>query len=123
MGRKKKVHFGQYIRELRTGKGITLREFARQLDVSPTYISQIEQGNFGPPAEERIVRMAQILGEHVDELLALAGRVADDSPAIIRQQPKAMATFPRIAKGVSAADNYRLVKQAEKIKDRKNEQP
>ena len=67
MGRKKKVHFGQYIRELRTGKGITLREFARQLDVSPTYISQIEQGNFGPPAEERIVRMAQILGEHVDE--------------------------------------------------------
>ena len=50
MGRKKKVHFGQYIRELRTDKGITLREFARQLDVSPTYISQIEQGNFGPPA-------------------------------------------------------------------------
>ena len=67
--------------------------------------------------------MAQILGEHVDELLALAGRVADDLPAIIRQQPKAMATFLRTAKGLSAADINRLAKQAEKIKDRKKEQP
>ena len=79
MGRSKKVRFGQYIRELRTAKGITLREFARQLDVSPTYVSQIEQDKFSPPAEERIVRMAQILGVDVDELLALAGRVAEDN--------------------------------------------
>jgi len=123
MGRKKHVHFGRYIRQLRTAKGITLREFARQLDVSPTYISQIEQGNFGPPAEERIVRMAQILGEHVDELLALAGRVADDLPEIIRQQPRAMATFLRMAKGLTADEINRLAKQAEKIKERKKDEP
>lgn len=119
MGRKKTVGFGKYIRKLRTAKGITLREFARQLGVSPTYISQIEQGNFAPPAEERVVDMARILGEDVDELLALAGRVADDLPKIIREQPKALAMFLRTAKGLSADEIDRLAKQAKRIKGRK----
>ena len=99
---------------------MTLRELARQLDVSPTYVSQIEQGNFAPPAEERVVRMAQILGLHPDELLARVGRVADDLAPIIRQQPRAMANFLRTAKGLSAGDIQQLVKQAEKLKQRKN---
>ena len=50
MARKKKVQFGPYIRDLRMDTGITLREFARQLGVSPTYISKVEQGKFAPPA-------------------------------------------------------------------------
>lgn len=123
MARSRKVSFGQYVRQLRTAKGITLREFARRLDVSPTYISQIEQGNFSPPAEERVVHMAQILGEDADELLALAGRVADDLPEIIREQPRALATFLRTAKGLSADDINRLAKQAEKIKQQRKPQP
>ena len=121
MTTKTRVPFGQYIRQLRTAKGLTLREFARQLEVSPTYISQIEQGNFGPPAEERVVDMAQILGLQADELLALAGRVADALPEIIRQEPRAMATSLRTAKGLSAAEINRLVQQAEKIKERRKE--
>jgi transcriptional regulator with XRE-family HTH domain len=116
MGKAKKMRFGQYIRQLRTAKEITLREFARQLGVSPTYISQIEQDKFSPPAEERVVRMAQILGEDVDELLALAGRVAEDLPEIIRRHPRELATFLRSARGLSAEDINRLAKQAEKIK-------
>lgn len=123
MARSRKVSFGQYVRQLRTAKGITLREFARRLDVSPTYISQIEQGNFSPPAEERVVHMAQILGEDADELLALAGRVADDLPEIIREQPRALATFLRTAQGLSADEINRLAKQAEKIKQQRKPQP
>jgi DNA-binding XRE family transcriptional regulator len=115
------MHFGQYIRGLRVAQGITLRDFARQLDVSPTYISQIEQGHFAPPAEERVVLMAQILGEDVDELLARAGRVADDLPHIIRQQPRAIAHFLRTAKGLSAEDIERLVTQAEQLKQQQKD--
>ena len=122
MARRRKVYFGQYVRQLRTAKGITLREFARRLDVSPTYISQIEQGNFSPPAEERVVHMAQILGEDADELLALAGRVADDLPEIIREQPRALATVLRTAKGLSADDINRLAKHAETIKQQRKPQ-
>ena len=111
------MRFGQYIRQLRIAKGMTLREFARQLSVSPTYVSQIEQDKFSPPAEERVVRMAQLLGQDEDELLALAGRVAEDLPKIIRRHPRELATFLRTAKGLSADEINRLAKQAEKIKN------
>lgn len=115
------MHFGQYVRRQRMDKGITLRSFAKQLGVSPTYISQIEQGNFSPPAEERVVGMAQLLGEDVDELLALAGRVADDLPAIIRDQPRALAAFLRTAKGLSAKEINRLAEQAQVAQARKRQ--
>ena len=123
MARSRKVNFGQFVRQLRTAKGITLREFARRLGVSPTYISQIEQGNFSPPAEDRVVHMAQILGQDADELLALGGRVADDLPEIIREQPRALASFLRTAKGLSAEDIQRLAQQAERIKQRRKSEP
>lgn len=107
--------FGGRIRKLRMDHGITLRDFARRLGVSPTYISQIEQGNFKPPAESVVVSMARILGQDSDELLALAGRVADDLDDIIRGQPKELATFLRMARGLSAEDIARFSQQAERI--------
>jgi DNA-binding XRE family transcriptional regulator len=64
--------FGGRIRRLRMDHGITLRDFARRLEVSPTYISQIEQGNFKPPAEPVVVSMARILGQDSDELLLVS---------------------------------------------------
>ncbi|RIK77253.1 MAG: XRE family transcriptional regulator [Planctomycetota bacterium] len=107
--------FGQRIRTLRIAKGYTLREFARLLDVSPTYVSQIEQDKFNPPAEERIVRMSALFGLDADELLAHAGRVADDLPAIIRREPRALATFLRTANGLSADAITRLTQQAQDL--------
>lgn len=120
MRRKKKVRFGPHIRELRLAKGVTLREFARLLEVTPTYISQIEQEKFNPPAEDRIVRMAELLGVDADELLGLAGRVADDLPEIIREHPREMATFLRTASGLSAAEISKLAKQAQRLKQQKD---
>jgi DNA-binding XRE family transcriptional regulator len=114
--RSRRVGFGRYIRQLRTAKGITLRDFARRLDVSPTYVSQIEQDRFDPPAEERIIGMARILDLDADELLARAGRVADDLPKIIRQHPREMAVFLRTAKGLSAEEIEGLAKEAERLK-------
>lgn len=115
------MSFGRHIRCLRTARRLTLRELARRLEVSPTYLSQIEQENFPPPAEDKIVRLAEILGQDVDELLGLAGRVADDLPKIIRQHPRAMATFLRTAQGLSAQQINELAKQAESLQLR-NEQ-
>ncbi|MGE3776318.1 MAG: helix-turn-helix domain-containing protein, partial [Pirellulaceae bacterium] len=36
--------FGTYLREKRVAKGYSLRKFAELVDVSPTYLSQVEQG-------------------------------------------------------------------------------
>ena len=69
--------FGQLLREKRVAKGFSLRKFATLVDVSPTYISQVEQDNIDPPTADRVKRMAELLGENVDEWTALAGRIAD----------------------------------------------
>jgi transcriptional regulator with XRE-family HTH domain len=92
-----KPGFGERVRSLRTGRGIGLRKFARQLGISPTYLSKIERGEFPPPAEDKVVSIADALGEDRDEMLALAGRVASDLLAIIRRHPRELSSFLRSA--------------------------
>ncbi|MBK9119776.1 MAG: helix-turn-helix transcriptional regulator [Phycisphaerales bacterium] len=73
--------FGQVLRERRIAKGYSLRKFAEMVGVSPTYLSQVEQDKVEkPPTAERVRRMAELLGESVDELSALADRVPEDLP-------------------------------------------
>ncbi len=102
--------FGERVRRKRTEKQITLRKFAEMIEVSPTYVSQIERDEFDPPPENRIKAMAEILGENVDELLALAKRVPSDLPAILQKHPKEVATFLRTAKGFSREDWEKLTR-------------
>lgn len=44
--------FGGYLRALRTAKKISIRELAKSVLKTPTYISDIEKGNNRPPDEE-----------------------------------------------------------------------
>lgn len=111
---KGKETFGGRVRRKRMEKQITLRKFAEMIEVSPTYVSQIERDEFDPPPENRIKAMAEILGENVDELLALAKRVPSDLPAILQKHPKEVATFLRTAKGFSREDWEKLIQDIAK---------
>ena len=108
--------FGAYIRALREKKEISLRRFAEDVGISPTYLSKVERGEFPPPAEDKIQAIAEALGENPDQLLALAGKVASDLPEIIRQHPREMATFLRTASGLSAEEIKRLSRELEQRK-------
>jgi len=44
--------FGAFIRRERGGKEIGLREMAKMIGVSPTYLSKVERDEFPPPAED-----------------------------------------------------------------------
>jgi transcriptional regulator with XRE-family HTH domain len=112
--------FGQLLREKRVEKGFSLRKFAELVGVSPTYLSQVEQGNVMPPTADRVKRMAELLGENPDEWTALAGRVPDDLPKIIQKQPTEMPELLREASGLSAEQLRKLREQAKKLKDRGN---
>ena len=68
--------FGEFVRREREAKEIGLREMAKMIGVSPTYLSKVERDEFAPPAEDKVKAIAQIIGCDVDELLARAGRVA-----------------------------------------------
>jgi transcriptional regulator with XRE-family HTH domain len=111
-------NFGALVRQKREAKEIGLREMAKKIGISPTYLSKIERGDFDPPAEDKVRKIAEIIGRDPDELLALAGRVASDLTDIIRQRPREMADFLRTAKGLSAKDIAQLARQAQKAKEK-----
>ena len=58
-GRKK---FGALVRREREAKEIGLREMAKKIGVSPTYLSKIERDDFAPPAEDKVKEIAEIIG-------------------------------------------------------------
>jgi transcriptional regulator with XRE-family HTH domain len=90
--------FGALVRREREAKGIGLREMAKMIGVSPTYLSKIERGEFDPPAEDKVKRIAEIILRDPDELLALAGRVPSDLVDIILSRPREMADLLRATK-------------------------
>lgn len=116
----KRDSFGRLLRDKRVEKGFSLRKFAELVGVSPTYLSQVEQGNVMPPTADRVKRMAELLGENPDEWIALAGRVPEDLPGIIQKEPTAMPELLREASGLTADQLRKLSEQAKKLKERGN---
>ena len=48
--------FGAFIRREREAKEDGLREMAKKIGVSPTYLSKVERDEFPPPAEDKVGR-------------------------------------------------------------------
>jgi transcriptional regulator with XRE-family HTH domain len=113
--------FGKRIRELREARAkldprFTLRQFAKMVDVSPTFLSKMERGEFDPPKPEKIMKMAELLGVDADELLALAGRVDPELNEIIREKPGVLPDLLRTVRGMSDEQLRKLARQAEQAK-------
>ena len=66
---------GDHLREVRVGAGISLRELARRLGVSPSLISQVETGR-ARPSVRTLYALANELGISLDELLFSDARTA-----------------------------------------------
>lgn len=92
------VAFGDFVRKRRLDLNIGLREFASKLDLSPAFISKMEIGDFKPPKEENIKKMAGILKVDEDELLAKAGKISSELQNMIMRKPKLYASLLRRAK-------------------------
>jgi transcriptional regulator with XRE-family HTH domain len=110
--------FGAFVRRQREAREIGLREMAKKIGVSPTYLSKVERDEFPPPAEDKVRKIAAIIASDVDELLARAGRVSSDLSEIIKQLPREMAALLRTTKGLTADDVTRLARQAQRAKDK-----
>jgi transcriptional regulator with XRE-family HTH domain len=86
--------FGQTVRALRLNRQIGLREFARRVEISPTFLTQIEKDECAVP-EQRAIAFARALNQDPDEFLALAGHVAPDVHEYIRMHPRALSALLR----------------------------
>ena len=110
--------FGEFVRRERAAKEIGLREMARMIGVSPTYLSKVERDEFPPPAEDKVKAIAGVIGCDVDELLARAGKVASDLSDIIKRHPVEVAALLRTTKGFPPGDIARLARDAQKTKNK-----
>jgi transcriptional regulator with XRE-family HTH domain len=115
MAVKKGKTFGQFLRDKRIAKGFSLRKFAELVGISPTYLSQVEQDNVDPPTADRVKRMAELLTENVDQWTALAGRLSEDLPEIIRESPTAVPDLLRAVRGLTADQLRKLREDAERM--------
>ena len=109
--------FGAFIRRERESREIGLREMAKMIGVSPTYLSKIERDEFSPPAEDKVKAIAKIIACDADDLLARAGRVSTDVSDIIKRHPVELAALLRTTKNrrLTTDDIARLTKQADNI--------
>ncbi len=113
-----KERFGEFIRHKREAKGITMREMARQIQVSATFLSKVETEDW-KPGEDKLRKIADIIECDAEDLLALAGRVPSELTDIIKEHPHRheMVALLRTTKGLTAKDMARLVREAKKAKD------
>ena len=84
------AEFGQYLRYVRQAKKISIRQLAKAVSKTPTYISDIEKGNNKPPERELLDRIIAEL--HLEEfpdrrnkLYDLAAKERKDVPADIKE--------------------------------------
>jgi transcriptional regulator with XRE-family HTH domain len=110
--------FGAFIRRERVSREIGLREMAKMIRVSPTYLSKVERDEFPPPAEDKVKAIAKIIDCDSDDLLARAGRVSSDISEIIKRHPVELSALLRTTKGLPAKDITRLALQAQKAKEK-----
>lgn len=82
--------FGERVRELRRAKQLTLRDVAKKVRVSFTYLSKVENQklSFGEfPSDDLIGRLARVLDADPDELLLLAEKIPDAIRRRVLQRP------------------------------------
>src|SRR5271170_2436865 len=115
--------FGAFVRSQREARDIGLREMAKMIGVSPTYLSKIERDEFPPPAEDKVRAIAKIIQCDADDLLARANRVSSDVCDIIKRHPIELAALLRATRGFKAEDITRLVRDAQKAKNRSSKLP
>jgi transcriptional regulator with XRE-family HTH domain len=106
---------GDILREGRLVKKLGLRELARELDITPSYLSDIENDR-RVPSEDVLRKLAAGLGLDVNHLLALAGRFGDDAERYMKRNPSVGVLFRRISENKLEEDDIqKLVDQVDRL--------
>lgn len=110
------MSFGGYLRERREAlrqrdAQYSVRGVAAAIGVEPSFLSKVERDEVPPPSEAKIARLAEVLGEDPDALLALAGKVSAELQTIIRERPRLFAQLLRELKRLPDHAVVRLVRE------------
>jgi HTH-type transcriptional regulator, competence development regulator len=101
-------------RRYKSDQAFSLRQVAARVGIEPAYLSKIERGIFQPPSEETIVKLAEVLGEDKDVLLAMAGKLSTDLRRIILRRPK---LFAELLRQLKEAPDHAILRVVREVKD------
>ena len=90
------VQLGQAIRNVREQRGLSLRELARRVNVSPSFVSQIELGKANPSVGT-LYSLVSVLGTTLDDLIG--EQPATSGPELVAAagvDDAAPGTWPRV---------------------------
>lgn len=82
------MNFGHLLKTLRLSAGIGLRQLSRNINVSPTYLSLIENGKQPPPTAGRIAQLEKALKVPAGYLLSVTGGLKSDMASFAREIPE-----------------------------------
>ncbi len=106
---------GQRIRELRRRRGITQRDMAAALGVSPAYLSALEHGHRGSPnwaMVQKIIGYFNVIWDEADELQRLAGL---SDPRVIVDTSGLSSSATRLANRLAAMIGHLSESDLERI--------
>lgn len=117
---KKQVPLGTYLRELREGKDISLRELAKHIGCSPAFLSDVELGRRFP-TDDMFERIAKALGTSAADL-----KEHDTRPPVddIRKRTQSDPTYAYALRkvleaGKSSEQLLEMVKEHERKRGKK----
>jgi len=106
------VRLGQAIRAAREARGLSLRELARRVSVSPSFVSQIELGKANPSVGT-LYSLVSVLGTTLDDLIgeppAGPGPELVDASVAEGASP---GTWPRVGVPVQPAEGRKRVEMS-----------
>lgn len=100
--------FGKAVRHLRDRKGVSQKDMAKALGVSPAYLSALENGKRGTPSFDFLQRVAgyfNVIWDEAEELQRLAElsdpKITIDTGGLV---PEATELTNRLAKDIGKLD-------------------
>ncbi len=112
---------GEVVHDARVALDWSLRDLAKKLDKTPSYLSDIENDR-RIPAEDMLVDLAKLLKLDFDDLMARAGRFGEDAVRYMMRTPAAGVLFRKLAERNAPPDTVeKFIKDAERLPGKKRE--
>ena len=107
---------GEWLRDARMDKEVSLRALAGQLNITPSYLSDIENDR-RVPAEDVLKKLTDALGLSFDDAMAMAGRFGEQTDRYIKRQPEAVKLMRRVSAANLTAEELRKIQMPRRPKE------
>lgn len=102
------MKFGEYLKQKRMEKGITLRNFADLVGIAPSYMSDIEKSKRNAPTEDILNKMIEALDLNDDERNNMLDLAATSKDLLAKDITEYVSDNPNVRVALRKAKDLNL---------------